>query len=88
MITVHKEPDGLGAPHECCCLCGRPTAWWYFPNAENTTGFDAEEPPGGSNEVACCQTCAIGATREEMPSKQEWCEREGRKAKKAAGALQ
>jgi len=77
VIKVHKEPDDLGAPHECCCLCGKPTAWWYFPNG---LGF-SEEAPTGSNEVACCQTCAVTATREEMPSKQEWCEREGRKKK-------
>jgi len=77
VIKVHKEPDGLGAPHECCCLCGKPTAYWYFPNTAK--GFDAESPPSGSNEVACCRDCAATASPPDMPSKQEWCERDGRR---------
>jgi len=80
MVNLFKEPDDLGAPHECCCLCGKPTAYWYFPHDD---GF---APNTQGDEVACCRDCAARAMPADMPSKQSWCDREYRRIQKAQGA--
>jgi recombinational DNA repair protein (RecF pathway) len=30
-LVVVREPAGMGPPHERCCICRKPTPYWYRP---------------------------------------------------------
>lgn len=56
-ITVRKEPDNGGWPLENCCMCRKPTAYWFGT---------------GDKNVALCQLCAAEHQESDLPTKAEW----------------
>jgi hypothetical protein len=67
MIDVEHEEGAiaLADPIERCCFCRTPTRWWTkLP----------DRTPG--QQVACCQGCADSQAPADVPTKDQWCDRE------------
>lgn len=72
-IKLRQEPKGLMTEFrefreiELCCVCRTPTRMWTdLP----------DRTPG--QQVACCKTCATVKAPAQVPTKAEWCDKEGR----------
>lgn len=75
MIKVKLEPDDISWPLEKCCFCRNPTKYW----TECTNLKPGEQ-------LACCENCARVANYKDLPTKEEWCNRE-RIVMKAKGVM-
>ena len=65
-IPLEKEDD-VEMPFERCCFCRKPTPWWTkLPR----------RTPGA--QVACCQACSQERKHKDVPTKDEWCDKEER----------
>ncbi len=65
-IPLEQEPDHLARwEQEHCCFCCTPSlTWTRLPDRK----------PGA--QVACCRSCAMTHTPDEVPSKDVWCDAE------------
>lgn len=77
MIPTKKSPYGELATPEHCCFCRSLTRWWTALK---------DRTPG--QQVACCKTCAVVKIPTQVPTKDEWWDKEEeimRKRRRAAG---
>ena len=69
-VPVRREPKAFTAKWqelENCCFCRKPTPYWTALK---------DRTPG--EQVACCETCAAGKMPTQVPTKQEWFDKEAR----------
>lgn len=61
--VVHERDvsEEMMRVQELCCLCRTPTRFWYGTGALN---------------VALCQDCAKSASKNDIPTKDEWFAKE------------
>jgi hypothetical protein len=65
MIKIKPDKDLCTWPLEVCCFCRKQTNFWTeCPNLK----------PG--EQLACCEKCARVANYKDVPTKEEWCNRE------------
>lgn len=65
MLKVTHDGSSKREPSENCCLCHRPTRFWWGKGPAN---------------VALCESCAKTAKRTDLPTKEEWFLLEGARA--------
>ena len=65
MIRLVKEPDG-DEPLERCCFCRVTTPYWTSIKGRKL-----------NKQVACCEACAKSHKVAEVPTKADWCKKEG-----------
>lgn len=60
-VDVIHDGTSFHEPAENCCVCRKPTRFWYGT---------------GDANVALCQNCALHVTAKELPSKKDWSNKE------------
>lgn len=62
-IRIRHEGRNAGPPYERCCFCRIPTPYWY-----DTKDIEYD--------VAICLHCSSRHRVSDIPTKEEWCEKE------------
>lgn len=60
-LKVVHDGSGLGDVLENCCMCRKPTPWWYGKGYRN---------------VALCEACAETTSATKLPTKRQWLDNE------------
>jgi hypothetical protein len=60
-LKIVHDGSKPGDVQENCCMCRKPTRWWWGTGARN---------------VALCPDCAKTTKASELPTKEAWCAKE------------
>jgi len=60
-LIITHDGEAAGELAERCCMCRKPTRWWYGT---------------GDRNVAICEDCAKITPESKLPTKAQWLEKE------------